>query len=177
MPPAYELGRPPIYLSAPVVRGFGRGSRQLGVPTANLDPAELGAALAGLPDGVYFGWAKLTPPSEWRGAGGGDGDGGGDGGVHKMVMNVGRRPTVNAGNEAPSVELHILHAFSGDGGDGDVEFYGAHMRAAVVGFLRPEIRFSGLPELLARIRADVGAARVALDDARHVGVQCDPFFY
>lgn len=31
------------------------GSRQLGVPTANLPPEPLAQQLAGLPDGVYFG--------------------------------------------------------------------------------------------------------------------------
>ena len=36
-------------------RGFGRGSRQMGTPTANIDPSGLGPALAHLPKGVYFG--------------------------------------------------------------------------------------------------------------------------
>ena len=51
--------------------------------------------------------------------------------VHKMAMNVGRRPTVEAGNAeaALSVELHVLHDFPAD-------FYGENMRAAVVGYLR-----------------------------------------
>ena len=31
-----------------------------------------------------------------------------------MVMNVGRRPTVNEGGEAASVEVHILHDFQSD---------------------------------------------------------------
>jgi hypothetical protein len=43
-------------MAAPVVRGFGRGSRQLGVPTANMDPEVLQGELQRLPTGVYFGW-------------------------------------------------------------------------------------------------------------------------
>jgi len=38
-----------------VTTGFGRGSAQLGFPTANLPPGPLAEALAGLPAGVYFG--------------------------------------------------------------------------------------------------------------------------
>jgi riboflavin kinase len=71
-----------------VVTGFGRGSRKLGVPTANMDPVPLQQQLQQLPRGVYFGWAQLDAPGEWPAA---------DSAVHKMVMNVGRRPTVNTG--------------------------------------------------------------------------------
>lgn len=49
-------------------------------------------------------WAKLDAPSDWPAA---------DHQVHKMVMNVGRRPTVNAGDDV-TVEVHILHKYSGD---------------------------------------------------------------
>lgn len=40
------------------------GSRQLGVPTANLPPEPLAAQLAGLPDGVYFG-CGLSSAGVW----------------------------------------------------------------------------------------------------------------
>lgn len=46
--------------------------------------------------------------------------------AHKMVMNVGRRPTVNTGDEAPTVEAHIMHTFSKD-------FYGQVRRMCVGG--------------------------------------------
>lgn len=32
----------------------------------------------------------------------------------RMVMNVGRRPTVNEGNEQNTVEVHLMHPFSKD---------------------------------------------------------------
>lgn len=44
-----------VAMEAEIVRGFGRGSRDLGFPTANLDPAEVAEAIQGLPTGVYFG--------------------------------------------------------------------------------------------------------------------------
>lgn len=56
VPEGYAHPAAPIHLAGAVASGFGRGSRQLGVPTANLPPEPLAAELAGLSDGVYFGW-------------------------------------------------------------------------------------------------------------------------
>jgi riboflavin kinase len=170
---------PRLRLEAPVVRGFGRGSRQLGVPTANMDPSALAAAglpLDQLPRGVYFGWARLVK-GEGEGEGGDDSDD--DHAVHPMVMNVGLRPTVNVGGlEDASVEVHVMHQYGskggskGGGGEGAsppppkpfAEFYGARLRVVVTGFLRPEMRFEGLPALLSRIKADIGVSKSQLLD-------------
>jgi riboflavin kinase len=160
VPPRYALAGGPLALGGEVVTGFGRGSRQLGVPTANIPPACLAASGRPLPFGVYFGWAQVELPAGAPAA---------DRGVHKMVMNVGRRPTVNAGGEDASVELHLLHPFAAD-------FYGRPLRALVLGHLRPEVRFAGLPQLLARIRTDVGVARVQLDDPAWAAHRADPRF-
>ena len=56
VPPAYLLSAP-ITLEGRVVEGFGRGSAQMGVPTANIEPGPLKDKLEGLPLGVYFGCA------------------------------------------------------------------------------------------------------------------------
>lgn len=215
VPPGYQFSAAPVVLEGTVVTGFGRGSRQLGVPTANMDPVPLQQQLQQLPRGVYFGWAQLEAPGDWPAA---------DSAVHKMVMNVGRRPTVNtgeagccsesyksraacmlggtaqrgllalglhaahkspcccvrsraellmqscaatdtaaaathsAGDEAPTIEVHVMHKYSHE------EFYGANIRVVVAGFVRPEIRFSGLPQLLARIKTDTGIAKSQLDE-------------
>ena len=59
VPENYELLKGdmggPMLLSGKVTSGFGRGSRQLGFPTANLPPKPLEHMLAQLPKGVYFG--------------------------------------------------------------------------------------------------------------------------
>ena len=50
----------PLRIEGPVIKGFGRGSRELGIPTANI-PIE-GLSVGGREDvqsGVYFGWAGL----------------------------------------------------------------------------------------------------------------------
>ncbi|KAG2489296.1 hypothetical protein HYH03_012128 [Edaphochlamys debaryana] len=148
VPPGYRL-RAPVMLSGTVVKGFGRGSRQMGTPTANIDTAGLQRALKDLAPGVYFGWAKVHAPEGWPSE---------DSEVHKVVLNIGSRPTVNTGNEAPSVEAHILHTFLGG-----QEFYGSKLEVLALGFLRPEIRFSGVEALVGRIRSDIALARGALD--------------
>lgn len=53
-----QLGAP-VRLQGEVVKGFGRGSKELGVPTANLPVETLGAELDGLNPGVYYGWASV----------------------------------------------------------------------------------------------------------------------
>ena len=50
----------PLRIEGPVIKGFGRGSKELGIPTANI-PIE-GLSVGGREDvesGVYFGWAGL----------------------------------------------------------------------------------------------------------------------
>ena len=54
-PRAYARSGLPLALEGPVVEGFGRGSKQLGFPTANLDPGPLQQQLQPLPLGVYWG--------------------------------------------------------------------------------------------------------------------------
>ncbi len=54
MPFNYRM-RIPVLLAGEVVRGFGRGSRQMGTPTANIDTRKLGRALKHVSPGVYMG--------------------------------------------------------------------------------------------------------------------------
>lgn len=63
----------PLLLKGPVIKGFGRGSKELGIPTANLDAELLGAPVASCEAGVYYGWASVGAAPE----------------VHKMVMSIG----------------------------------------------------------------------------------------
>ena len=59
-----------VRFRGPVIRGFGRGSKTLGIPTANLDPVGLPDDL---PPGVYFGWASVGSGAP----------------VYKAVMSIG----------------------------------------------------------------------------------------
>ncbi|EXB51821.1 putative pseudouridine-5'-monophosphatase [Morus notabilis] len=48
----------PWYIGGPVIKGFGRGSKLLGIPTANLSTEGYSTLLSEHPSGVYFGWAR-----------------------------------------------------------------------------------------------------------------------
>lgn len=67
---------------------------------------------------------------------------------HRAVTSVGVRPTIGDGQF--TVETYIL--------DGAHELYGARLRVAFVKYLRPELRFDGLPALQAQIALDCAEA-------------------
>lgn len=138
-------------LRGPVSEGFGRGSRKLGIPTANLPCSLFQEQLAELPCGVYVGWAAVR------------------GGVHKCVCNIGFSPTF-AGAENPEkiVEAHIMESFNAD-------FYGEEMRLLLLGFIRDERKFSGIDELLATIKADIATATAELDVTPLAEARAAPF--
>ncbi|MCQ4162109.1 bifunctional riboflavin kinase/FAD synthetase [Roseomonas sp. GC11] len=68
------------------------------------------------------------------------------------VANIGPRPTV--GGTESRVEAHLFD-FSGD-------LYGQEISIALLHFLRPERKFSGLPELVAQIARDAAEAKKIL---------------
>jgi riboflavin kinase len=70
-----------------VVEGFQRGSKQMGVPTANVAPCSVQDKFEKRPKGVFFGWAQLQQA-----------DNEADGQVHPMVLNYGMRPTFKDGS-------------------------------------------------------------------------------
>jgi len=72
------------------------------------------------------------------------------------VANLGRRPTV-AGEDV-RFEVHLF--------DFDGDLYGKHLRVALLGFIRPEMKFSGLDQLKAQIAADCDTARRMLAEYR-----------
>lgn len=60
-PPPTAIEAPyPIRLRGPVVKGFGRGSKDLGIPTANIPLTGLSVGgHSDLPSGIYYGYASL----------------------------------------------------------------------------------------------------------------------
>ena len=148
--PAQLKGALPA-VCGPVANGYGRGSRKLGIPTANLPCSLFQEQLAELPCGVYVAWAGVR------------------GEIHKCVCNIGFSPTF-AGAENPEkiVEAHIMESFEND-------FYGEPMRLLLLGFIREERKFSGIDELLATIKADIETARSALDEASFASLAGAPW--
>ncbi|KAH6843054.1 riboflavin kinase [Chaetomium sp. MPI-CAGE-AT-0009] len=157
----------PLRMSGLVISGFGRGSKELGIPTANLPVDEAQTPwISSMPSGVYFGWASLNLPashpdslSSTAAAKGNEADAdgptrGGNGfAVYPMVMSIGYNPFYK--NTVRSAEVHVLHGFQAD-------FYGAEMRLLLAGFIREEKDYSGLEALIADIEFDCEVAKRSL---------------
>ncbi|OQR96918.1 riboflavin kinase [Thraustotheca clavata] len=126
-----------IRLSATVVAGFGRGGKQLGCPTANMCPKDLGDALHDTPTGIYCGWATV------------DGQG-----PYMAVASVGWNPTFK--NTEKTIEPHLLHTFESD-------FYGSKINLVLCGYIRPELPFTTLDDLIAAIQSDIALSRKWLE--------------
>ena len=143
----------------PVDRGFGRGGKKLGFPTANLPSSLFQNALVDVPNGVYFGWAVIEGGTEGASSSGRNVP-------HKAVVNVGISPTFE-GEENPEkiIEAHLTRTkTTHDDNDSTLsDFYGETMRLQLDAFMRPEQKFPSFPELVAQITADVQDSNAALD--------------
>ncbi|KAJ2954794.1 hypothetical protein O0L34_g3101 [Tuta absoluta] len=140
----------PVFLEGEVVKGFGRGSKQLGCPTANYNIEVVRSLPRELEAGVYCGWAQVDA-----------------GPVHKMVTNVGWCPFYQ--NKEMSVETHVLHKF-------DQDFYGSHLKIAIVGYLRGEKNFDSLDDLIAAIKQDIENGSNKLDEPFAKQIKNHSFF-
>ena len=127
-------------LRSKVVRGFGRGGKQLGVPTANVEEAEVRrVATAEVSTGVYAGWAALPgvrPGEEFV-----------------AVASVGYNP--HFGNDVKTIEPYLVGEF-------DRDFYGEDMRLVLCAYIRPELKFSSLQELKDAIWTDIESAKAQM---------------
>ncbi|KAM0723716.1 hypothetical protein Q7P37_000706 [Cladosporium fusiforme] len=134
----------PLRLDGKVIKGFGRGSKELGIPTANIPIS--GLSVGGnetIASGVYYGWAGLSASAAI----------GPSPAVFPMVMSIGWNPFYK--NTVRSVEVHIMHSFAQD-------FYGSHMNLVILGFIRPEYDYVSVESLVEDIRTDMQVARDSL---------------
>jgi riboflavin kinase / FMN adenylyltransferase len=116
-----------------VIHGEKRG-RELGYPTANMSIAGLHLPAFG----VYAVRADvLTGP---------------DAGSYMGAASLGVRPMF--GVNTPNLETYLLD-FKGD-------LYGQHISIGFVDYLRPELKFDGLPALIEQMAADTARARQIL---------------
>jgi riboflavin kinase len=70
-----------------------------------------------------------------------------------MVMSIGYNPFYK--NTVRSAEVHVLHKFSQD-------FYDAHMRLLILGFIREEKDYKSLEALIEDINFDCEVAKNSL---------------
>ncbi|NHN83512.1 bifunctional riboflavin kinase/FAD synthetase [Acetobacter musti] len=128
---AHELGR--LWSIRGIVQHGDKRGRLLGFPTANvplgrhLEPAR----------GVYAATVRLEGGRVFRG-----------------VANIGRRPTINDGQES-RLEVNLF--------DFDGDLYGQPLSVALHTLLRAEKRFDGLDALRTQIALDAEQARAILD--------------
>ena len=119
-----------------VIHGEKRG-RELGFPTANMD-------LTGLHLPAFGVYAVRVDVLN-----------GPQAGSYMGAASLGVRPMFNGA--APNLETYLLD-FKGD-------LYGRHLSVALVEYLRPELKFDGLPALITQMEADCARAREILGSA------------
>ena len=140
----------PIRMTSKVVRGFGRGSSDLGIPTANLcrDSGDFSTSFDAMPCGIYWGYARIDNKGET------------DCKVYKAAVSIGYNPYY--GNTQKTVEPHLIALPSDErrhkSSCGETvlrDFYEEPIRLSVVGYLRPELPFEGLEKLIDAIKKDI----------------------
>ena len=112
------------FLEGTVVSGYQVG-RKIGFPTANLRVDFPYKLIPSI--GVYAVRVQVAG-QQWKG-----------------MLSIGYRPTINNGNDL-SIEVHILD-FEGD-------IYNQQMRLEFIEFLRPEVKFDSIDELIAQMHKD-----------------------
>ncbi|PIA13533.1 riboflavin kinase [Coemansia reversa NRRL 1564] len=133
----------PIFIEGEVVKGFGRGGKQLGIPTANLPETVVENTLSDIsirpsqhiPIGIYYGWAKVEKE------------------VYPMVLSLGWNPYFH--NEKRSGEVHIIHDFKDN-------FYGKKLKVVVLAYIRPEKDYTSIELLINDIKTDITVAQNSL---------------
>ncbi|KAH7410683.1 riboflavin kinase [Cadophora sp. MPI-SDFR-AT-0126] len=169
----------PLRMSGKVVSGFGRGSKELGIPTANI-PVDTTPWINDAESGVYFGWASLLlPPSHPSFSSPSQSTEAQPSTtfttalkisiptlsppasalakgwrLYPMVMSIGFNPFYK--NTVRSAEVHVMHKFEAD-------FYGCEMRLVLLGFIRKELDYVSLEALVGDIKMDIEVAGRSLD--------------
>lgn len=116
-----------------VVGGDQRGSGELGYPTANLEiPSQLAVPL----DGVYAGTLRPLGSSQ----------------PYLAAISIGTRPTFYPSGGPRLIESFVL--------DFDGDLYGREVEVGFVEYLRPQIAYESIEELISQISKDVRDVRV-----------------
>ncbi|MDE2571919.1 MAG: riboflavin biosynthesis protein RibF, partial [bacterium] len=119
----------PYVVRGRVGLGEGRG-HVLGWPTANIS-AQMGIVLP--KDGVYEGYARV------------------DGREHRTLLSIGTKPTFDSSARETVLEAWLV--------DFQESVYGREMELSRLRFLRDQVRFESVDELLAQMEQDAQAVR------------------
>jgi len=149
--PAAVAAALPHYAQGPIVKGFGRGSTELGFPTANFADEVIEALPEALIGGIYWGLAQVD-----------------DGQVYDMVMSIGWNPFYE--NKKRAMETHIVHKFE------EADLYGRQLKVIILGFIRPEQNFDSLEALIDAIRKDIEEGKKRGSEESWAKYRADPCF-
>lgn len=135
----------PIKLESKVIAGFKRGSKLLGVPTANLEiTQEISNLLSKIHTGVYYGHLNFLENSissidMTR--------------SYKGVLSIGYNPYFD--NQSKTIEVFLID-YEGE------DFYDQKVSLTIEGFLRTEASFENFAELVTAISYDIITANSIL---------------
>ena len=113
----------PFGLEGEVIKGFGRGSKELGIPTANFSEQVVDSLPADLETGIYFAWTQLEEDTT----------------IRKAVVSIGWNPYYD--NSKKSVETHVMHTYP-------AQFYGKWLKVLICGYIRPEKNYDSLRKIV-----------------------------
>ncbi|EPX73580.1 riboflavin kinase Fmn1 [Schizosaccharomyces octosporus yFS286] len=139
----------PIRFEGKVVHGFGRGSKDLGIPTANVSEDSIQELLKHKDSGVYYGFAMVSQH------------------IFPMVMSVGWNPYYK--NTVRSAEVHLINRKG-------LDFYDQQIRVIVLGYIRPELNYEGVQKLIEDIQIDIQVALNSLERPDYAHYKEDSFF-
>ncbi|PFH50539.1 hypothetical protein AMATHDRAFT_75528 [Amanita thiersii Skay4041] len=152
----------PIPLAGIVQKGYGRGGKELGCPTANLPDESIKFMNSLAKTGVYYGYAQVILPTNQGSVPRNENTK-----VWPMVMSLGWNPFYK--NERLTAEVHIMHEFQED-------FYGCEMRALVLGYIRPELDYTTREALIEDIEFDKKVALNSLERPNYQKFATDHHF-
>ncbi|SBS86840.1 riboflavin kinase / FAD synthase family protein, putative [Plasmodium malariae] len=127
-----------IYIYGKVVKGFGRGSKYLNIPTANIFNSNLTSA--DIMPGIYFGLSKLKKK------------------IYKTVISIGYNPYFE--NKHITVEAFLYYQTSN-------LFYNENIHLIIFGILRSESNFPSFSHLIQAIQFDCELARIILNKIKN----------
>ncbi|KAJ4322339.1 riboflavin kinase [Neodidymelliopsis sp. IMI 364377] len=185
----------PLKLRGPVIKGFGRGSRELGIPTANIPLSGLSInGHSDLDSGIYYGFCTLdhstipssttatsipsatadtsVPASKSSSHAVADLEYASStptssrSPVYPTVLSIGYNPYYK--NTTRSIEIHILANFEKD-------FYGAELSLVILGFIRPEYDYVSKDALVEDIREDIRISQRSLAREAYEKCKADPW--
>ena len=122
--------------------GFKRGSKLLGVPTANI---EIKQSLVSIQTGVYYGPFRFLEDLDESHK------------VYSGVLSIGYNPYFD--NNCKTIEV-FLTDYEGE------DFYGKEVTLSIEGFIRTEASFENFSELVTSITYDIIVSNEILSNSK-----------